>query len=59
MVCSETYLKNPDLGLNIVASAFKKIYQMSIEDCPFDVSLNYKLNLVKKILTKDLLRMNH
>ena len=36
MVCSETYLKNPDLGLKIIASAFKKIYQINIEDCPFD-----------------------
>ncbi len=54
MVCSDTYLKNPDLVLKIIASAFKEIYQINIEDCPFDVSLNYKLNLVEKNVNEGL-----
>jgi len=48
MICSDTYTKNPKLGLKIIANAFKKILDVNIDDCPFDVSIDYKLELVKR-----------
>lgn len=54
MVCSETYIKNPDMGLKIIAQAFKEIYKINIEDCPYNVGLDYKLNLVENNIKKGL-----
>ena len=42
------YTKNPKLGLKIIANAFKKILDVNIDTCPFDVSIDYKLELVKR-----------
>jgi len=47
MVCSDKYIKDPMLGLNIIAQAFNKILEVDINDCPFDVSIDYKLKLVE------------
>ena len=47
MVCSDYYLNHPNEGIEIVIDAFNKIYSIDIKDCPFDVSLDYKLKLVK------------
>jgi len=47
MVCSDIYIKNPTLGLNVICQAFDKIKKVDIEDCPFDVSIDYKLKLVE------------
>lgn len=48
MVCSETYLKNPDDSLKIIKDAFDTIYNVNISDCPFDVSNKYKLSLIER-----------
>jgi len=47
MVCSEVYNDNPELGLKIIAQAFNKLYEVDINNCPFDVSIDYKLKLVE------------
>ena len=47
MVCSDNIIKDYKLGLKVIAEAFKKIYTVDIENCPFIVNLDYKLNLVK------------
>lgn len=55
MVCSDTYEKNPKLGLKVIAIALKKILEVDINDCPFDVSIDYKLNLVKRNVAEKLI----
>ena len=47
MVCSDTYINNSKLGLKVIAQAFNKITNVDIKDCPFDVSIDYKLKLVE------------
>lgn len=47
MVCSSKYQDNPELGIKIIAQAFKDIYAVDISECPFDVSIDYKLKLVE------------
>lgn len=55
MVCSDYYLDNPMLGIPIIINAFKELYKIDISDCPFDVSLDYKLELVKNNIFGNLL----
>ena len=49
MVCSDYYLTDDNwkLGIPIIIEAFKELYEVDIKDCPFNVSLNYKLALIK------------
>lgn len=47
MVCSDYYIKHPDLGLDIIIAGFKLLKNVDIKNCPFDVGLDYKLHLVK------------
>lgn len=46
MVCSDNYINNPELALNVIKEAFDKIYSVNTSDCPFNVSNSYKLSLV-------------
>ena len=59
MVCSDFYLKNPSLGIPVVVEAFKKIYEIDITDCPYNVSLDYKLNLVKYNIDNKLIEIEN
>lgn len=54
MVCSDYYLDHPDEGLKVIVEAFKNINSVSIDDCPFDVSIDYKISLVEKNLRSGL-----
>jgi aminoglycoside phosphotransferase len=56
MLCSEEYEKNIDKSLKIIAEAFKNIYSVCINDCPFDVSISYKLSLVEENLRNNLIQ---
>ncbi len=56
MVCDDYFLKNPELGLKVIAEAFKKIYSVDIKDCPFDTSIDYKLALVNDNVRKGLIK---
>lgn len=56
MVCSEKYLDNPMLALEIIKEAFNSIYSVDISDCPFDVSNKYKLSLIKNNVEKGLIK---
>ncbi len=47
MLCSDYYINNPDIGINVIAEAFKQIYSIDIHDCPFNVSIDYKLSVVE------------
>ena len=55
MVCSENMLKKPLIALDIICEAFEEIKKVDINDCPFDVSLNYKLDLVKNNIDNNLI----
>lgn len=46
MVCSQNIINNSDLGIKVIVEAFKNIYNVNYNECPFNVSLDYKLNLV-------------
>ena len=55
MVCSDYYLNNPDEGIKVIVEAFKNIYSVNINNCPFDTSINYKLELVENNVKNNLL----
>ena len=55
MVCSDYYTNNPDIGIKVIAEAFKQIYSVNIESCPFDVSIDYKLSLVQNSVKNNLI----
>ena len=55
MICSEYYENNPEDGIKVIAEAFKQIYSVSISDCPFDVSIDYKLALVENNVNNNLI----
>lgn len=61
MVCSDFYLEkdNWKLGIPVVIEAFKELFEVDIKDCPFNVSLDYKLSLVKKNIDEKLLDINN
>ena len=56
MVCSDYYIKNPDLAIKIIKEAFDNLYNVDISNCPFDVSNNYKLSLVEKNVKNELVK---
>lgn len=55
MICSDYYVNNPDIGIKVIAEAFKQISSVNIDDCPFDVSIDYKLSLVENNLKNKLI----
>ncbi len=57
MVCSEYYLNNPEIGINVIANAFKQINNVDIKNCPFNVTLDYKLALVENNVNKNLIHV--
>ena len=57
MVCSEYYLNNPEVGISVIAKAFKQIADVDIKDCPFNVSIDYKLALVENNVNNNLIRV--
>ncbi len=56
MVCSDEYVNNPKLALKIIGEAFENIYNVDIKDCPFNVSLDYKLNLIENNVKNNLIK---
>ena len=57
MVCSDYYVNNPEVGINVIIEAFKQIVNVDIKDCPFDVSIDYKLALVENNLKNNLIHI--
>ena len=55
MVCSNRYLSSPDDAIKIIAESFNNIYKVDISNCPFNVSLAYKLALVEKNVKSNLI----
>lgn len=60
MVCSDFYLEkdNWKLGIPVIIEAFKELFEVNVKDCPFNVSLDYKLALVKNNIDNNLLDIN-
>ncbi len=58
MVCSDYYMKHHDLGLDIIIAAFKVLENVDINECPFNVGLDYKLRLVKHNIDNQLITEN-
>lgn len=56
MVCSDYYIKNPNLAIKIIKEAFDNLYNVDISNCPFDESNNYKLSLVEKNVNNGLVK---
>ena len=61
MICSDFYLKDDNwkLGIPLIIEAFKELYKIDINDCPFNVSLDYKLTLIKNNIDNKLLALNN
>jgi aminoglycoside 3'-phosphotransferase III len=59
MVCSDYYLENPELGIPVIVEAFKELYKVDITNCPFNVSIKYKLSLVKYNIDNNLIDINN
>ena len=55
MVCSDYYISNKEIGIKAIADAFKKIYSVDIKDCPFNVSMDYKLSIVENNVNNNLI----
>ena len=55
MVCSDYYISNPEIGIKAIVDAFKQIYSVDIKDCPFNVSMDYKLSLVENNVNNNLI----
>ncbi len=46
MTCSKNLLKKKNTVVKVLAEAFQHLYQVDITNCPFNVALDFKLNLV-------------
>lgn len=55
MVCSDNMIDNNDVGIKVIVEAFKNIYNVDYTECPFNVSLDYKLKLVSDNVKKGLI----
>ena len=58
MVCNSTFEKDPSKGIKIIKEAFDDIFSVDIKDCPFNVSIDYKLDLVENNVKNKLLDIN-
>ena len=56
MLCDDYYINNPDTALLVLKKAFDKIAHVNINDCPFDVSNDYKLSLVTQNVKNGLIK---
>lgn len=59
MVCSDDMVKDIDLGIKVISEAFKNLYSIDYSTCPFDVSLDYKLNLVSENIKRGLINYDN
>ena len=55
MVCTPFYMKNWQIGLNVIQQAFSVLWDIDISDCPFDAGIDYKLNQIKNKLDNNLI----
>ncbi len=55
MVCSDYYMEHQSEGIDIIVSAFKMLYDVNIDNCPIDVSLDYKLKLAEENISNGLI----
>ena len=55
MICSDYYVKNPELAIDLLVKAFSELKKVDIENCPFNVGIDYKLNLIKDNVDKGLI----
>lgn len=56
MVCSDYYINNPDIGIKVIVDAFKNIYSVNIENCPFNVAIDYKLSIIENNVKNKLIK---
>lgn len=59
MICSDYYLENPLEGIPCIIEAFNEIYKVDINNCPFNVGIDYKLNLVKNNMLNGLIDISN
>lgn len=58
MVCDEKFENDPKKGIQIIKEAFENIFSVDIKDCPFNVGIDYKLNLVEKNVKEKLINID-
>lgn len=59
MACDETYMTNPQLQAKLLAKGLHNLWNVSIENCPSDCSLNIKLALAKYNVEHDLVDVDN
>lgn len=58
MICNKYYEENSDIGIKVIADSFKELYKVDISDCPFDESINKKLEYVENNVKNCLIDLN-
>lgn len=58
MVCSDNMINNSDKALDIIVESFNNIYKVDIKNCPFNVGLDYKLNIIENNVKNNLINYN-
>lgn len=56
MLCSNYFKNNPMIGIKVIANAFKHIYSLDINNCPFDSSIDYWLSKIEGYINDNLIK---
>ena len=55
MICSDYYVEQPEIAIELLVEAFEQINKVDIVNCPFNVDINYKLELITNNVNKGLI----
>lgn len=58
MICSDNMINNQDKALDIIVEAFNNLYKVDITNCPFNVGLDYKINIIENNVKNNLINYN-
>lgn len=56
MVCTPEYMKNWEIGLKVIKTAFDTLWHVDIVNCPFDERIERKLQNIKNKLDNNLIK---
>lgn len=59
MACDEKYMDHPEQLTDLLAQALKTLWQVDISDCPFDWTLDRKLQAARHLVENNLIDMEN
>lgn len=59
MACDETYMRDPELLVKLLANGLKRLWSVSVADCPADWRLEKKLEQAREIIERGLVDMDN